>query len=306
MACLIASTPLNFLEPNGETSPVRSRAIRTTHTQNRPPLLSASALRLDNRRPLEIRPIEFDIDTLPSKQVDGAASVTQGLTKVQVTVCGPRDVRLSRKVSNQAAASNSEKAVLNVYVTYAPFVSGDRTRRKGDRRTVEFAAALKNTFEPVISMHLYQRSSIDIAVLILQQDGAVMSAAINATTLALIHAGIALSSPVSSVTLSCLHDTPLLDPCAPEETDLPTVTVACLAPPHDQSESVGPITLVNMETRLSIDRFEAMLKLAAEACAVVSKEIDAVIRNWGEQTHDRMAGDALAASAPQHEAMDED
>jgi exosome complex component RRP41 len=30
------------------------------------------------------------------------------------------------------------------------------------RRTIELAAAVKNTFEPVLLLHLYPRSSIDI------------------------------------------------------------------------------------------------------------------------------------------------
>ena len=146
---------------------------------------------------------------------------------------------------------------------------------------VEFAAAIKNTFEPVINLELYPRSSIDISLLILQQDGSVLSAAINAVSLALIHAGISLSSPVCSVTLSCLHDTPLLDPCIPEENDLPTMTIACLAPAQNRSQGqeedpTGKVTLVNMETRLNLDRFEGMLRLGAKACAVISQEMNQI------------------------------
>lgn len=39
------------------------------------------------------------------------------------------------------------------------------------RRLVEFAAAVKATFEPVIQTHLYPRSQIDIFIQVLQQDG---------------------------------------------------------------------------------------------------------------------------------------
>jgi exosome complex component RRP41 len=39
-----------------------------------------------------------------------------------------------------------------------------------------------------------------------------------------------------------------------------------------------------METRLSIDRFEGMLRLAVEAAAVVAAEMDAVVREWAERT----------------------
>lgn len=157
---------------------------------------------------------------------------------------------------------------------------------------------------------LYARSQIDIFVNVLSSDGGVfylftgflhesltvlvmhlgmLSAAINATTLALIHAGISLTRPLSSLSVSALHDTPLLDPSGTEETDLPTVTVACLAPSttsssiSDQQDPYeGQVTLVNMETRLSIDRFEGMLKLAVQGCRVISEEMDNVIRTWTE------------------------
>jgi exosome complex component RRP41 len=124
-----------------------------------------------------------------------------------------------------------------------------------------------------------------------------LAAAINATTLALIHAGISLSSPVSSLSISCLHSTPLLDPCAVEESDLPTVTVACLA-------SSGKVTLVNMETRLSIDRFEGMLRLAVEAVAVVAKEMDEAVREWAEQTAKTMKAGLSASLGKRADDLD--
>lgn len=180
------------------------------------------------------------------------------------------------------------------------------------RRTVEMAAAIKNTFEPIISTHLYPRSQIDIFVQVLSQDGGqwsnielscavhianhhltgMLSAAINATTLALIHAGISITTPLSSLAVSALHDVALLDPSATEENDLPTVTVACLSPSiqpgvtsageeaEEDDPLEGQITVVNMETRLSIDRFEGMLKLAVQGCKVISQEMDSVIRAW--------------------------
>lgn len=44
-------------------------------------------------------------------------------------------------------------------------------RRFHPRRTVEMAAAIKNTFEPIIMTHLYPRSQIEIFVTVLSQDG---------------------------------------------------------------------------------------------------------------------------------------
>lgn len=46
--------------------------------------------------------------------------------------------------------------------------------------------------------------------------------------------------------------------------------------------------MVNMETRLSIDRFEGMLKLAVQGCKVLSEEMDAVVRAWMEDLVDKV------------------
>lgn len=139
-----------------------------------------------------------------------------------------------------------------------------------------------------------------------------LSAAINATTLALIHAGVSLTSPLASLAVSAMHDIPLLDPSGTEESDLPTVTVACLAPSSSQSASEsedpyeGRVTLVNMETRLSIDRFEGMLKLAVQGCRVLSQEMDAVIRGFTQDLADKLksgAGGAVSRYAGGLEAV---
>ena len=130
-----------------------------------------------------------------------------------------------------------------------------------------------------------------------------MAAAINATTLALIHAGVALTAPVAALTLSCLHDVPLLDPSAPEENDLPTATIASLGgtPPR--------ITLVQLESRLSIGRFEAMLRLATGACEVLHEELRIAVADWAEDTAERLgrhaAGSTQASRPAPTDAMDE-
>lgn len=137
-------------------------------------------------------------------------------------------------------------------------------------------------------LDLYPRSTIDVSLLILNQDGSLLSTAINAVTLALIHAGIALSSPVSAITLSVLHDTALLDPCSPEENELPSLTVACMAPLGGQD--IGKLTLVSLDSRLTMDRFEALLRLATKACAVIGKEIEDVSKDFAQSALHALGG----------------
>lgn len=134
------------------------------------------------------------------------------------------------------------------------------------RRTLEFAANIKSTFEPIVQTSLYPRSQIDINVQVLQSDGSLLQAAINATTLALIDAGIGMNDYVCAITCA-LHDlTPLLDANSLEESDLPNVTVGIL--PRSSKA-----TLVTLESQLSVDRFDAILQLTGQASLAIHEEM---------------------------------
>lgn len=152
-------------------------------------------------------------------------------------------------------------------VAVAAFSTGERRKRsRGDKRILEFASTIKSTFEPVIQTNLYPRSQIDIYIQVLQQDGGLLQACINGTTLALINAGIPMIDFVCAVSGGVHSSAPLLDLTTLEEGDAPHVTVAMMP-------KTGKVALVTMETRLHVDRFEQILTLAREAGAVIHREM---------------------------------
>lgn len=140
------------------------------------------------------------------------------------------------------------------------------TTPSAPRRILEFAANIKATFEPVVQMSLFPRSQIDINVQVLQSDGSLLQAAINATTLALIDAGVPMNDYVCAVTCALHDNTPLLDVNSLEESDLPNVTVGIL--PRS-----GKVTLATLETQLSVERFPEILKLTGEAAKAIHVEM---------------------------------
>lgn len=144
------------------------------------------------------------------------------------------------------------------------------------RRILELSQTLKSTFEPVIQTSLYPRSQIDIYIQVLQQDGGLLQACVNATTLALANAGIPTYDFVCAVTGGVHSTSPLLDLTLLEENDLPNVTVAVM--PRS-----GKITLVSMETRLHVDRFEEIFRLAGEAGKVIHREMRKAVKDRTEQ-----------------------
>lgn len=163
------------------------------------------------------------------------------------------------------------------------------------------AATIKSTFEPAVLTTLYPRSQIDIYVQVLQQDGGLLSACINATTLALASAGIPLLDFVCAVSAGVHATDPLLDLTALEEGDVPNVTVAVMP-------RTGSVAMVGMETRLHVDRFGEVCKLAGDAGKVVWQEMrDAVKKKGGELVAAMTQGTGTrAGTAAEDDAMQED
>ena len=163
---------------------------------------------------------------------------------------------------------------------------------QASRRILEFASSIKSTFEPVVQTSLYPRSHIDIYVHVLQQDGGLLQASINATTLALASAGIPLLDLVCAVTGGVHSTSPMLDLTTLEENDIPHLTVAVMP-------KTGAVTLVTMETRLHVDRFGDIFKLACEAAQVIHKEMKRAVRTRTRRLVDAMdtgSGSAIQTS----------
>ena len=119
--------------------------------------------------------------------------------------------------------------------------------------------------------NLYPRTQIDIFVHVLQQDGGVLQASINATTLALVSAGIPMLDLVCAVTGGVHSTSPMLDLTNLEENDIPHLTVAVMP-------KTGKVTLVTMETRLHVDRVGDIFRLACDAGQVIHKEMKRTVR----------------------------
>ncbi|EIW68668.1 hypothetical protein TREMEDRAFT_31716 [Tremella mesenterica DSM 1558] len=230
-------------------------------------ILNDGGLRHDARRPYELRSLSLLLSPHPT--ADGSATVTSGLTSVTVTIFGPREPRIR-------SSSSHDHVTLTVEVGVPPWSQQSGMKRtRGDRRLVEMGMSLKQSFEPVIMGNLYPRSEILINVQVLSSDGGILPTAINATTLALIDAGIPLLDYLTSISLGLHLTQPLLDLSQPEESDLPSLVVACLP-------ASGKVTLAQMETRLHVDRFEEMLLLGVEGCGVIKMEMERVVKERTE------------------------
>lgn len=193
--------------------------------------MNISGLRVDGRRPAEVRRIRAQLGIFPG--ADGSALYEQGNTQIIAAVHGPKEMSATASTQYQqrtqivsASASvpsntpssstttttntntvlssstaiptttvhDNDGAILTVNYSIAPFSTIERRiRRSGDRKIIEISTALRQTLETVIQTRLYPRSEIVLYIQVLQSDGNTLAAAINAGILALINAGIAIN-----------------------------------------------------------------------------------------------------------------
>ncbi|KAM1380264.1 hypothetical protein ACFX2I_022014 [Malus domestica] len=235
--------------------------------------VSPEGLRLDGRRPMEMRQIRGEIGVV--EKADGSAVFEMGNTKVIAAVYGPREVQ------NRSQQMN-DKALVRCEYTMANFSTGDRMRKpKGDRRSTEISLVIRQTMEACIMTHLMPRTQIDIFVQVLQADGGksrclvavigTRSACINAATLALSDAGIPMRDLVTSCSAGYLNSTPLLDLNYVEDSAGGADVTLGIMPKLDK------VTLLQMDAKLPLDIFENVMRLAIEGCKAVATYIREVL-----------------------------
>ncbi|ORX49155.1 ribosomal protein S5 domain 2-like protein [Hesseltinella vesiculosa] len=145
---------------------------------------------------LEYRPLTSSMNLL--HRVDGSARFCFGQTSVIASVCGPTEVTTRDEKLDEAT----------VQVVVRPATGFARTKEK------LMESILRTAFEPMILTGMMPRTLIELVVQIEKDDGAALSAAINALTLALVDAGVPLKGMISSTTciIDKTTDDLLLDP----------------------------------------------------------------------------------------------
>eukprot|EP00891_Asterochloris_glomerata_P004359 jgi/Astpho2/4359/fgenesh1_pm.00066_%23_5_t len=206
--------------------------------------ISPEQLRLDGRRPKELRQLQCEIGVL-GQQADGSATFSMGNTKVLASVFGPK----------QASSRATEKhgmATVRCEYAMAPFSTGERRKQgRSDRRAAELSAVIRNTLEQTIILELMPQSQLDVYVHVIQADGGTRCAAINAALLALADAGVPLRDMVAACAAGYLDKTPILD--------------------MNYLEDAGGGPDVVMDKNMSLDTFSEVFTLAEQGSKVVGQ-----------------------------------
>lgn len=217
-------------------------------------------------------------------RADGSALFSMGSTRVLATVNGPRECM-------QRGGALQSSAIVSVLFHAASFssVSGDRRKSKRslnvssaagrpDRRMTEWASLVEDVFSTAIPLDLFPRSQIVISIEVLDADGSVLAAAINATTLALVDAGIPITDYVLATTVAHAERACLIDTNRSEEPmlashvgSMPRMTMACFG-----RDARGQNLLLHLDSApsVSVDRVNAMMDAGATAIADLFAIVD--------------------------------
>ena len=214
-------------------------------------LINDDGLRLDGRKPDELRPIKIEAGVLDN--ADGSAYVEWGNNKVIAAVYGPREMQ-------PKYLQNSTKAVVQVSYNMAAFSGDDRIRPGPNRRATEISKITAEALENVIITGQFPRTSIDVFIEVLEADAGTRCAGLTAASVAVADAGIPMIDLVPACAAGKADDQVILDVGKLEDNigqaDLPLAYVP----------QTGEIVLLQMDGHFTRDELEKAMNMAIDAC----------------------------------------
>jgi exosome complex component RRP41 len=218
-------------------------------------LIDKKGVRLDGRKPDELRPIKIDVGVLSN--ADGSAYIEQGKNKILAGAYGPREVHPKH-------LALQDRMLLRCRYHMAPFSVQERKSPAPSRREVELSKVIRESLEPSIFMEYYPRTALDVFVEVLQADGGTRCASITAAALAVADAGIPMRDIVVACAAGKVEDTIVLD-LMDEEDKLGSADVPLALMPN-----LNAVTLLQMDGILTVEEFEQAVNLAIEGCKKIS------------------------------------
>ncbi|EFC46265.1 predicted protein [Naegleria gruberi] len=161
--------------------------------------MNKQILRRDQRKTSnQLRDMQVELGVLG--KADGSVKFSQGNTTVICSVCGPES----------SMKEKGDQAIIDVM-----FQPRDK---KASEEEKEYELIIRQTLENVILTNIYPRTVITISIQVVQYDGCLLSASLNAASLALLDAGVAMKTTLVSSSCSYLNSGDcLLDPTRIEQ-----------------------------------------------------------------------------------------
>ena len=214
-------------------------------------LIDKKGLRLDGRKPDELRPIKIEVGVLSN--ADGSAYLEQGKNKILAAVYGPKELHPKHMAL-------PDRMVLRCRYHMAPFSVQERKSPAPSRREIELSKVIREALEPAIFVQYYPRTATDVFVEVLQADGSTRCASITVASLALADAGIPMRDLVVACSAGKVDGTIVLDLMDMEDKGGSADVPVAFMP------NLGVVTLLQMDGILTLEEFEKAVNLAIEGC----------------------------------------
>ena len=158
-------------------------------------------VRLDGRKTDQIRPIECEVNFLPSAH--GSALFTRGETQSLTTVT--LGTKLDEKVIDEVLHQGTEKFVL--HYNFPPFSTGDARAYRGvSRREIGHGNLAHRALKKMVPTGESNPYTVRVVSDILESNGSSSMATVCAGTLALMDAGIKIKKPVSGIAMGLISE----------------------------------------------------------------------------------------------------
>jgi polyribonucleotide nucleotidyltransferase len=185
----------DFLGQYTEENPVNEKLVKKYYhdvlKEASRKLVLDDNIRLDGRKPDEIRPIICEIDPLPATH--GSALFTRGETQSLTTVT--LGTKLDQKIIDEVLNKGSEKFTL--HYNFPPFATGEAKPARGtSRREIGHGNLAHRALKNMMPSDEENPYAIRVVSDILESNGSSSMATVCAGTLALMDAGIKLRKPV--------------------------------------------------------------------------------------------------------------
>jgi exosome complex component RRP41 len=220
-------------------------------TQKSEKLIDKKGLRVDGRKPEELRSIKIEVGVLSN--ADGSAYIEQGKNKILAGVFGPKEMHPKH-------LALPDRMVIRCRYHMAPFSVQERKSPAPSRREIELSKVIKESLEPAIFIEYYPRTGIDVFIEVLQADGSTRCASITAASVALADAGIPMRDLVAACSAGKVDDTVVVDLMDTEDKQGSADVPVAFMP------NQNAITLLQMDGILTMEEFENAVNLALDGC----------------------------------------
>ncbi len=217
-------------------------------------LIDKKGLRLDGRKPDELRPIKMKVGVISN--ANGSAYIEWGKNKIIAAVYGPREVHPKH-------LALQDRTVLKCRYHMASFSVQERKSPAPSRREIELSKVIRESLEPAIFMEYYPRTMIDVTIEVLQADGGTRCAGITAAALALADSGIPMRDLVAACAAGKVDNTVVLDLFDTEDKAGSADVPVAMMP------NLNAITLLQMDGILTHEEFEKAVNMAMDGCKTV-------------------------------------